>query len=78
MVDLDYDKDADVFYISFGEPKEAICDEVAEGILLRRHIKTGKIVGITIIDYKDTVDDSRPKAKRLLKRIKEAKCVAET
>jgi uncharacterized protein YuzE len=64
MVDLDYDKEADVFYISFGEPKEAVCDEVASGVLLRRHIKTGKIVGITIIDYKAIVDDSRPNLKK--------------
>lgn len=70
MVDLDYDKEADVFYISFGEPKEAICEEVAPGVLLRRHINSGKIVGITIIDYSVFIDNSRPKVNKLLKKLK--------
>ena len=57
MVNFDYDKGADVLYISFGNPQEAICEEVSDGILLRKHIVTGKIVGITIIGYKTLAQD---------------------
>jgi uncharacterized protein YuzE len=72
MVDLDYDKDADVFYITFGEPKEAVCEEISDGVLLRRH-ESGKIVGITIIGYKSIVDDSRPRAQQLSEKIRRMK-----
>ena len=46
-----YDEHADVLYLSHGEPKAAISDEIDEGILLRRDPRTQAVVGLTIIDF---------------------------
>lgn len=49
MFHVDYDKDADVLYISFERPQKATDTEVTdEGILLR--FRKNKPVGITILN----------------------------
>ncbi len=46
---VDYDKEADVLYISFERPQKATDTEVAEeGVLLR--FRDDKLVGITILN----------------------------
>lgn len=46
---MDYDKEADVFYISFKRPQKATDSEMVEnGVLLR--YKENDLVGITILD----------------------------
>ena len=40
-----YDEDADVLYISLGEPAPSITEEVADGILVRHDMKTNKLSG---------------------------------
>ncbi|MBU1183838.1 MAG: DUF2283 domain-containing protein [Proteobacteria bacterium] len=68
--DVDYDDYADVLYISFGKPKEGIVCEVAEGDLVRVDPYTDKIVGITILDFKNrylgTGNDIKASAKAVL------------
>ncbi|KPV64842.1 MAG: hypothetical protein AOA65_0756 [Candidatus Bathyarchaeota archaeon BA1] len=50
-IDLDYDEEADVLYISFGEPREAEDSvEVEDGVIYR--ITNNEVVGITITDFK--------------------------
>jgi len=50
-IDLDYDKEADVLYISFGKPREAKDSvEVEDGIIYR--IADNEIVGLTITNFK--------------------------
>ena len=50
-IDLDYDEEADVLYISFGKPREAKDTiEVDDGVVYR--IADNEIVGITITDFK--------------------------
>jgi uncharacterized protein YuzE len=50
-IDLDYDEEADVLYISFGKPREAKDSvEVEDGIIYR--IAGNEVVGITITDFK--------------------------
>jgi len=50
-IDLDYDEEADVLYISFGEPREAKDSvEVEDGVIYR--ITNNEVVGITITDFK--------------------------
>lgn len=50
-IDLDYDEEADVLYMSFGEPREAKDSvEVEDGVIYR--IADNEVVGITIIDFK--------------------------
>ena len=50
-IDLDYDEEADVLYISFGKPREAKDSvEVEDGVIYRTADK--EVVGITITDFK--------------------------
>jgi len=50
-IDLDYDEEADVLYISFGEPRESKDSvEVEDGVIYR--LADNEVVGITIIDFK--------------------------
>ncbi|MBS7611271.1 DUF2283 domain-containing protein [Candidatus Bathyarchaeota archaeon] len=50
-INLDYDEEADVLYISFGEPRKAQDSvEVEDGIIYR--IADNEIVGITITHFK--------------------------
>jgi len=50
-IDLDYDEEADVLYISFGKPREAKDSvEIEEGVIYR--IADNEVVGITITDFK--------------------------
>jgi len=46
-----YDEDADVLYVSIGEPRKAVSDEIEDGILIRRDVETGEVVGFTILHY---------------------------
>ena len=54
-MNYDYDKKADVLYISLGKPKEAICVEKEAGILLRVDPFKDKVVGITVVNVKEKV-----------------------
>ncbi len=47
---MDYDKKANVLYISFGEPVEAVTEEMGN-VGIRIDEKTNEIVGITIINF---------------------------
>ncbi len=50
-IDLDYDEEADVLYMSFGKPREAKDSvEVEDGVIYR--IADNEIVGITITGFK--------------------------
>ena len=52
-IEFDYDEEADVMYISFGEPKKAITEEVGNvGIRVDENSK--EIVGLTIIEFMKT------------------------
>jgi len=50
-IDIDYDLPADVLYCSFGPPQEAVGEEVAEGIVVRRNPETNAVIGITIVNF---------------------------
>jgi uncharacterized protein YuzE len=50
-INLNYDEEADVLYISFGEPREAKDSvEVEDGVVYS--IAGNEVVGITITDFK--------------------------
>lgn len=51
QLDVDYDPEGDVLYISFGPPQPAVSDEVEPGVYLRRDPDTDEIVGVTVIDF---------------------------
>jgi uncharacterized protein YuzE len=61
-IDWSYDEEADVLYISFGAPKEAIGIDMGEGMILRYNEGLGEIVGLTVLGIRNqlfTVLNSR-------------------
>ena len=50
---VSYDKDADVFYLSFGEPKPSVTEELDDHVLVRRDPKTHDVTGITITNLNE-------------------------
>ncbi len=56
-IEFDYDEEADVMYISFGEPKEAITEEIGN-IAIRIDERNREVVGLTIIEFMKTFGKS--------------------
>lgn len=56
----DYDEEADVLYISIGEPRKALGIDIGEGAIVRYIEETGEVVGLTLMGIKE----------RLLKNLK--------
>ncbi len=46
---LSYDVNADVLYISIGEPRAAISEMIAEDVILRRDVETNEVIGLTLL-----------------------------
>lgn len=57
----DYDEEADVLYISIGEPQKAIGVDIGEGAILRYREDTGEVVGLTLIGVKERLLNSLKK-----------------
>ena len=53
---FDYDKDADVMYITFGDAEPCKSHEMAAGVIFRYTLKE-ELNGITIIDYKKRTEE---------------------
>jgi len=49
-IKLDYDAEADVLYIYFGNPKNAEGIDIGEGTIIRIQPETQEIIGITILN----------------------------
>ena len=56
-IELEYDEEADVMYMSFGEPKEAVTEEVGN-IGVRIDEKSREVVGLTILEFMKTFGKS--------------------
>jgi len=50
-VEYTYDEEADVMYISFGKLKPDISHQIESGIYILKHVASGKLCGITIVDF---------------------------
>lgn len=48
-INWDYDEDADVLYLSIGEPKPAEGIDIGEGVILRYDETHKEVVGLTLI-----------------------------
>jgi len=48
----DYDDEADVLYLSIGEPRPAVGVDVGDGMVLRYDEAAKELVGITVIGLK--------------------------
>jgi uncharacterized protein YuzE len=51
----DYDEDADVLYLSIGEPQPALGMDIGEGVVVRYNEQTRNVVGLTIIGMKEKI-----------------------
>ncbi|MBF0536994.1 MAG: DUF2283 domain-containing protein [Nitrospirae bacterium] len=49
----DYDEEADVLYISVGEPQKALGIDIGEGVVVRYVESSGDIVGLTIVGVRE-------------------------
>ncbi len=48
-VEWSYDEEADVLYLSFGEPTPAVGVDIGDGIVVRYDEQRRQVVGLTII-----------------------------
>ena len=48
---LQYDRNADVCYLSYGEPRPSVCEEADDGVLVRIDPESGQVTGVTIVDF---------------------------
>jgi len=46
-----YDKEGDLLDISVGKPKKAISTEISDDFFVRKDVKTGKIIGFSILNF---------------------------
>jgi uncharacterized protein YuzE len=59
LIQLTYDRDADVLYVSLGTPRRAVSREIGDDLLLRIDPATDEIVGLTVLNL-STRGDSDP------------------
>jgi len=48
----EYDEEADVLYISIGEPRPAVGTDIGEGVVVRYDEKRKEVVGITVLGFR--------------------------
>lgn len=51
-IKLNYDKEHDILYIYFGEPRISYDEEMAPGIFVRYSEKDDAVTGLIVMDYK--------------------------
>ena len=51
QVEVSYDPDGDVLYLSIAEPQAALTRGEANGLLVRTDPQTHRVVGLTVLDY---------------------------
>jgi uncharacterized protein YuzE len=51
----DYDEDADVLYLSVGEPQQAVGLDIGEGVIVRYNEARKEVVGLTLIGLRARV-----------------------
>jgi uncharacterized protein YuzE len=49
IITWDYDADADVLYLSIGEPQPAVGIDVGDGVIVRYNEERQEVVGITFL-----------------------------
>ncbi|MDE3088782.1 MAG: DUF2283 domain-containing protein [Chloroflexota bacterium] len=48
-INWDYDEEADVLYLSLGEPRPAVGMDIGEGVVVRYDETKKEVVGLTLI-----------------------------
>ena|SRR3990167_1297815 len=67
MLKATYDHRSDVLYLSKGAPVPALSDQDDDGLLLRRAIKTGEPVGVTVFKYSKWISYHQELAEKVAK-----------
>jgi uncharacterized protein YuzE len=57
-INWDYDEEADVLYLSIGEPRPAVGVDIGEGVILRYDEAGREVVGITMIGLRHRLVES--------------------
>jgi uncharacterized protein YuzE len=60
---LFYDDEGDVLYLSIGDPRPAISEELGDDVLLRHDIETGEVVGLTVLNFSSRFSKSKDSQK---------------
>jgi uncharacterized protein YuzE len=47
-----YDEDADVLYLSLGEPRPAVSVDIGDGVVLRYDEAANEVIGVTMVGVK--------------------------
>lgn len=53
LISWDYDEDADVLYLSVGEPRAAVGIDIGEGVVLRYDESRREVAGLTVIGIRE-------------------------
>ncbi len=61
-VNWNYDEDADVLYLSVGEPRPAAGVDIGEGVVLRYDEAAKEVVGLTLIGLRAKLLKELPEA----------------
>lgn len=61
-LDWEYDKDADVLYLSIGRPRKATGVDIGQGVVVRYDEKRKEVVGLTILGMRARLVESLSKA----------------
>jgi uncharacterized protein YuzE len=56
--DIDYDADADVLYLSIGEPRHAVGEQTPEGHIVHFDEKTEEFCGVTLIGVQHILSET--------------------
>jgi hypothetical protein len=59
---LAYDQENDIVYVSLGEPKEAICETLDNGVVIKRDPHTRQVVGLILLDVSRTFGSTHPRS----------------
>ena len=60
---LFYDDEGDVLYLSVGNPRPAISEELGDHVLLRHDVETGEVVGLTVLNFSARFSTSKDSQK---------------
>lgn len=55
-----FDDEADVLYISIGEPKPSVGTDIGDGTIVRYDENNNEVTGITIVDFRDRIMKNLP------------------
>lgn len=62
-MDWDYDREADVLYVSIGKPRKATGVDIGQGVIVRYDEKRGQVVGLTIMGIRARLLELTPPAR---------------